>query len=349
MLLTEDHSEAKIGDVGLSQVLQSTYMGMSSNNVGTLTYAAPESILGERCDVRVCHCFRVHPGSRLGVQDLPLASCQCMHRGRAQTVSRASAPASDCAPPCGVQMDIWSFGVVLWELVTHEHPRRGQLREFKTPQECPPCIQDLFDACQQRHPKNRPSAAKVRPSCSMAGLWPAHSDGLSELSRPLPPPAAQRSAAWQRGTDAQHQASMPQLGLLFPPGSTHSGLSTRSAAQVLELLRSSPAERVLDTELPGLEEVDEPDPDWSGSETGRGDGDCDADSSVMSSQAGNLALRVDRGSLPDSFKPEDWGEHDAVDHPSAVRSILTRSSVEMVVRPPPPPPQPAAALLRGRG
>lgn len=54
MLLTADHSEAKIGDVGLSKILQSAYTGTASNNVGTLTYAAPEAILGEKCDTKVC-------------------------------------------------------------------------------------------------------------------------------------------------------------------------------------------------------------------------------------------------------------------------------------------------------
>ena len=53
VLLTADHSEAKIGDVGLSKILQSAYTGTASNNVGTLTYAAPEAILGEKCDTRV--------------------------------------------------------------------------------------------------------------------------------------------------------------------------------------------------------------------------------------------------------------------------------------------------------
>ena len=53
VLLTGDHATAKIGDVGLSRVLHSTYTGNASNNVGTFTYAAPEAILGEKCDRRV--------------------------------------------------------------------------------------------------------------------------------------------------------------------------------------------------------------------------------------------------------------------------------------------------------
>ena len=59
---------------------------------------------------------------------------------------------------------------MLWEIVTHDHPRRGQLRQLKTPDECPQCIADLIDRCHSRHPRDRPSAAEVRllPACMSA-------------------------------------------------------------------------------------------------------------------------------------------------------------------------------------
>jgi len=32
---------------------------------------------------------------------------------------------------CDEKADIFSYGVVLWELITQEHPRRGRLRELQ--------------------------------------------------------------------------------------------------------------------------------------------------------------------------------------------------------------------------
>ena len=44
-----------------------------------------------------------------------------------------------------MQVDIYSFGVVLWEIVTQDRGRRGQLRQTKVPEECPAEIEALID------------------------------------------------------------------------------------------------------------------------------------------------------------------------------------------------------------
>ena len=45
------------------------------------------------------------------------------------------------------QVDIYSFGVVLWEIVTQETGKRGHLRPTAVPEECPAEIETLIDRC----------------------------------------------------------------------------------------------------------------------------------------------------------------------------------------------------------
>ncbi|KAL6766593.1 hypothetical protein ACKKBG_A36650 [Auxenochlorella protothecoides x Auxenochlorella symbiontica] len=72
-----------------------------------------------------------------------------------------------CAPetilglPCTPQADIFSLGVVMWELITGATPIRGAMRAVRTPEECPEEIADLLDHCWERHPEERPTAAQV--------------------------------------------------------------------------------------------------------------------------------------------------------------------------------------------
>ena len=56
---------------------------------------------------------------------------------------------------CNEVADIFSFGVLLWELVTGEIPRRGKLRELRCAAACPPiahigpCGALLFCLCAE--------------------------------------------------------------------------------------------------------------------------------------------------------------------------------------------------------
>ena len=71
--------KAKIADVGLAQMVQTTHIS-NLNGMGTFAYAAPELLTGGKCNEVA---------------------------------------------------DIFSFGVLLWELVTGEMPRRGKLRDLR--------------------------------------------------------------------------------------------------------------------------------------------------------------------------------------------------------------------------
>lgn len=91
-------------------------------------------------------------------------------------------------------MDVYSFGVIMWEVVSHEQPSRGRMRDLKVPQECPAEINDLINACLSEDPSNRPSA---RESYDTLKAWrDKHAAHLTtmRLSRDLSIPKGSDSA-----------------------------------------------------------------------------------------------------------------------------------------------------------
>lgn len=66
------------------------------------------------------------------------------------------------------QADIFSYGVILWEIVTHEQPTRGGLRNCRVPQECPAEIDSLINRCLHEDADVRPSAKEI---CEIIQQW----------------------------------------------------------------------------------------------------------------------------------------------------------------------------------
>lgn len=62
---------------------------------------------------------------------------------------------------CNEKADIFSYGVLLWEIITQEAPRRGHLLDFKVPQECLQEVADLVDACLDLCADRRPTAGDI--------------------------------------------------------------------------------------------------------------------------------------------------------------------------------------------
>ncbi len=84
---------------------------------------------------------------------------------------------------CIVQVDVYSFGVIMWEVVSHEQPARGRMRNLKVPQECPVEINDLINSCLSEDPINRPSA---REAYDVLKLWrDKHAAHLTDMQNSL--------------------------------------------------------------------------------------------------------------------------------------------------------------------
>lgn len=86
--------------------------------------------------------------------------------------------------PANLSADIFSYGVLIWELCTGEEPRRGFMRQLEAPRDCPAAIVELQQRCCSVNPQERPSAAEV-----VEGLQ------CSRRSRELQPKTAAAVAA----------------------------------------------------------------------------------------------------------------------------------------------------------
>ncbi|KAI7845590.1 hypothetical protein COHA_000877 [Chlorella ohadii] len=62
---------------------------------------------------------------------------------------------------CTLAVDMYSFGVLLWEIITGLRPVRGHMRAIQVPAECPQEAADLMAACCALDPSARPSAREL--------------------------------------------------------------------------------------------------------------------------------------------------------------------------------------------
>eukprot|EP00891_Asterochloris_glomerata_P007929 jgi/Astpho2/7929/fgenesh1_pg.00118_%23_34_t len=94
-----------------------------------------------------------------------------------------SAPEILVGKYCNEKVDIYAAGVVLWEIVTHMMPVRGQMRDID-PSECPPEIAALIIQCLSEDPEERPTARQMFETINVGG------DGAVWLTALLLPSAS---------------------------------------------------------------------------------------------------------------------------------------------------------------
>ncbi|KAK9834205.1 hypothetical protein WJX81_008121 [Elliptochloris bilobata] len=194
ILLSNTYDIAKIADVGLARIMDASHLSTGLAPCGTFAYAAPELLMGRRCDEKV---------------------------------------------------DIYSIGVVLWELVCRERPLRGHLRAPRVPEECPAAVCELIDSCIEAElPAQRPSAfepsraggggARMRPQRSYSGADSFGGGAAAEAEPDLAKLAHAHAAV--RDVPCDGNALLHQSSKATSRSSLH-GASTPDAEEVLAVIR----------------------------------------------------------------------------------------------------------------
>ncbi|GAB4822994.1 hypothetical protein N2152v2_010040 [Parachlorella kessleri] len=130
--------------------------------------------------------------------------------------------------------DMYSLGVVLWEIVTEEMPQRGRLRDPDVPRECTQAVADAIQACMQRDPAQRPSARQLYQLLQACPGGQAHPGGAPPPS-PFEGPGGMGSAPTAEG----------HSGGLHSGGTNGSLMSSRAMSWTLSNLSSLSVEGMM--------------------------------------------------------------------------------------------------------
>ena len=102
-----------------------------------------------------------------------------------------AAPEVLMGQPTSEAADIYSFGVLLWELSVREAPAGRHLRPVQVPEEAPASVVDLMNRCLSADPATRPTALELVHFFVDLGRAGSRSGTTAEVvDAPPPPPAA---------------------------------------------------------------------------------------------------------------------------------------------------------------
>jgi len=85
----------------------------------------------------------------------------CLSKLSNQGTFAWSAPEVLNGKKCSERVDIYSFGVVVWEICSGEVPVRGDMRALEAPRDCPDEIVELQRRCVSEDPRDRPTADEI--------------------------------------------------------------------------------------------------------------------------------------------------------------------------------------------
>jgi serine/threonine protein kinase len=161
-----------VADFGLAKLLPRTLAAPSTRGVqaGTPAYMPPECFAAQRVSVRFpCTARRATSAARRA------SSQQLLPAARLRSPNQTLPPKQRSTLPARPQdrVDVYAFGVLLWECVAQEPPWRGfspmqiifavgvQGQRPAIPASCPPALSLLMARCWAEEPEARPPFSEV--------------------------------------------------------------------------------------------------------------------------------------------------------------------------------------------